>query len=216
MSDMIVKLNEELADVVEQAKRSLVHVSNGRESHGAGVIVSSDGLILTNAHVVRRDSVEVTLPDQSRLRARVLAHDRERDLALLKVDTMGLPALEVSNTSDMEPGQWVIAIGHPWGIMGAVTSGVLIDNGQRVSEQEGGRQEWLAASLHLRPGNSGGPLIDVNGRLLGINTVMAGLDVGLAIPADSIRRFLKEASQARIPDDRPHNATPNQNTPTII
>jgi serine protease Do len=196
MTDLIQQLNDEMADVVDHVKNTLVHVTNNGQSHGAGIIVSSDGSILTNAHVVRQRSLQVTLPDGKTVPARLVAHDTDRDLALLKIDAIELPAMQIGDTQELQAGQWVMAVGHPWGVPGAVTSGVLIDKSNHlISESSQGRQ-WLAANLHLRPGNSGGPLVDVKGRLLGLNTVMAGPEVGLAVPADVIQTFLQEVAQA--------------------
>jgi serine protease Do len=214
MSELIKQLNDEMADVVEQTKSTLVHVSNGGQSHGAGIILSSDGVILTNAHVVRQHSLEVTLPDGRTVPAHVKAHDTDRDLALLKVEASDLPAMTLSDARDPQPGQWVTAVGHPWGVAGAVTSGILIDNGDRMPARGEVRRGWLAASLHLRPGNSGGPLVDVQGRLLGVNTVMAGPEVGLAIPAEVIQSFLDEVKALEnAPSGEPDDA---QKPPVIV
>jgi serine protease Do len=98
--------------------------------------------------------------------------------------------VEISSNDDQKAGNWVTAIGHPWGIANSVTSGVLIDNDQIPAPEK--QRGWIAASVHVRPGNSGGPLVDVHGRLLGINTVMAGPEVGLAISAQVIKGFLEE------------------------
>jgi serine protease Do len=213
MSKLIQQLNDEMADVVEQTKSTLVHISNGGQSHGAGIIVSSDGLILTNAHVVRQHSLEVTLPDGRIIPARLAAHDTDRDLALLKIEANNLPAMSISDAADPQPGQWVTAVGHPWGVAGAVTSGILIDNGDRMPAPGEVRRGWLAASLHLRPGNSGGPLVDVSGRLLGVNTVMAGPEVGLAIPAEVIRSFLDEVKALENSQTLKHN---EESEPPVI
>lgn len=190
MSDLISQINDQMADVVDLARRSLVQVSNGKQSQGAGVIVSSDGLILTNAHVIHRQKPDVRLQNGEVLKAQVVAHDTDRDLALLKVEATDLPCVNISDTDDQKAGHWVTAIGHPWGIANSVTSGVLIDNDQIPAPEK--RRGWIAASVHVRPGNSGGPLVDVHGRLLGINTVMAGPEVGLAISAQVIKSFLDD------------------------
>jgi S1-C subfamily serine protease len=124
--------------------------------------------------------------------ARVLAIDEDRDLAALAVEASGLPAVELGSARDLRAGQWVLAIGHPWGLEGAVTSGVVIGVGELPGLPAGGR-EMVAASLHLRPGDSGGVLVDADGRVVGINTMMAGLDLGLAISVDEAKRFAKQA-----------------------
>ncbi|OGO10241.1 MAG: hypothetical protein A2Z66_02245 [Chloroflexi bacterium RBG_13_66_10] len=128
--------------------------------------------------------------------ARVLAVDEERDLAALAVEASGLPAVELGSARDLRAGQWVLAIGHPWGLEGAVTSGVVIGVGELPGLPAGGR-EMVAASLHLRPGDSGGVLVDAEGRVVGINTMMAGLDLGLAISVDEAKRFAKQALGTR-------------------
>ncbi len=191
MSDLVMRLNAEIADLVDRVRHSLVHVSNSGRSHGAGIILRSDGLILTNAHVIRSQGLRVTLPDGETLPARVVAFDTRRDLAALKVEAYNLPALELGDSTELQAGEWVFALGHPWGVAGAVSSGVAIDGGAEVQGQVVAAREWLPVNLRLRPGNSGGPLVDVQGRLLGVTAVMAGSEVGLAVSAQVIREFLR-------------------------
>lgn len=215
MKDVLAVVDGELAGLVDQVRRSLVQVSNvsgrGREftmdqppGSGAGTIWHPDGLILTNAHVVRQRALSVTLADGRVLPARLLAHDRELDLAALAVEAKDLPAIALGESTKLRPGELVLALGHPWGVVGAVTAGVVIGVG--VARQagrllEGGEwqgrrnadREWITASLHVRPGFSGGPLVDAQGRLVGINTIMAGPGVGVAVPVHVAKAFLKEA-----------------------
>jgi serine protease Do len=207
MNDLVDRLNRELADVTEQVKSSLVQISNNHQGMGSGIIVADDGLILTNAHVVRERSLQVELPDHQRLPASLLMHDRERDLALLKVEAGGLTAILLGDEAQPHAGQLVLALGHPWGIPGVVTSGIIIGGGTSLPGME---QEWLAVNLRVRPGNSGGPLVDGHGRLLGMNTVMAGSEVGLAIPVGIIRRFLDDFyhGEARSDADTPVEGAP--------
>ncbi len=216
---MLQQLNGEMAALVDAARRSLVEISNGRRGHGAGTIWRPDGLVITNAHVVHVQSPQVTLADPSgtlrggqTLPARLLAHSPELDLAALKIDASGLPTVELGESTRLRAGEWVMALGHPWGVPGAVSGGVVIGVGAewaelpqphseprrlssrlRRSETPGG--EWLVASLQLRPGHSGGPMIDAHGRLVGINTLMAGLGVGVAVPVHVVKRFLQQALQ---------------------
>ena len=86
-----------------------------------------------------------------------------------------------------------MAFGHPWGIEGAATSGVVIGQGDQLPERPAFGRDWLAVSLHYRPGHSGGPLVDSAGRLIGINTIMVGPDVGLVVPVHEVKRFLKRS-----------------------
>jgi S1-C subfamily serine protease len=196
MANILQQLSTEMTGVVAHVHASLVRVSNGPSGAGAGFVWNSEGLILTNAHVVHNERPNVTLPDGRSLPAAVTAYDAERDLALLSVKARGLPALPLGDSRHVHPGQWVFAVGHPWGIHGAVTAGVVIGLGHDLPEMAGPRRgparEWLMASLVLRPGNSGGPLVDVHGRLLGVNTIMTGPEVGGAVPVHVVEAFLKE------------------------
>ena len=133
-----------------------------------------------------------TLPDGSTLPAKLLAHDADRDLAALAVDTTGLPTISLGESTRLRTGQWVLALGHPWGVVSSVTVGVVIGVGAEWPEPLFSGKEWIAVSLHLRPGYSGGPLVDNHGRLVGINTVMAGPDVGMAVPVHVVKAFLRQ------------------------
>ena len=193
MSNPLQQLNAEMGRVVAEARRSLVRISNGREGQGAGTIWGADGLVITNAHVVRRSSPKVTLPDGRALPARVVAHDDERDLALLSVGASGLPAIEPGDSQHLRPGEWVFALGHPWGVAGAATAGIVIGTGAEMPEMPASGREWIMVSLRLRPGNSGGPLVDAQGRLIGVNTMMTGPEVGGAIPVHAVKDFVRRA-----------------------
>lgn len=199
ISTVAHQLNKEMATMAESASRALVEVRLGgrRGGAGAGIIWHSKGLIVTNAHVASRGSLRVTLPGGATLPARLLAHDKERDLAALMVDATGLPTIEIGNSKDLRPGQLVMALGHPWGIKGAATAGVVIGVGSEWPEMPGSPREWIGVSLRLRPGHSGGPLIDANHRLVGINTLMAGPEVGMAVPVHVVKAFLKETLGAQ-------------------
>lgn len=196
MPNILQELNAEMAGVVRQTRDSLVRITNGHTGAGAGTVWSSEGLIITNAHVVQRASPTVMLPDGRSLPARVLAHDPQRDLALLSVRASGLKAMALGDTQQLRPGELVFAVGHPWGVARAATAGVVIGLGGDMpdAERAGNRREWLMVSLVLRPGNSGGPLVDVAGRLLGVNTIMTGPEVGGAVPVHVVKAFLREAT----------------------
>jgi serine protease Do len=171
---------------------TLVEISNGYGGVGAGTIWHPDGLIVTNAHVVDRRRLKVKLPDGRVFPARLLAHDVAIDLAALKVDAENLPAIELGRSKRLQPGQWVLAMGHPWGVSGAATAGVVIGLGPHP---EGilPRRDLIQINLPLRPGHSGGPLVDTHSRLVGINTLMNGPEVGLAVPVHEAKRFLRRA-----------------------
>jgi serine protease Do len=188
-------LNDELAAIVSRARPSLVQLHNGHRGSGsgsgAGTILHEDGLIVTNAHVVRRRSPRVTLWDGREMAGQLLAYDERYDLAAVAVEAGGLPTIELGNGQGLQPGQWVVALGHPWGVTGATTAGMVIAVGE---PQEGPQLHGglVQVGLHLRPGRSGGPMLDSSGRLVGINTMIAGPDVGLAVPIQTVKRFLKE------------------------
>ncbi|GAB4539560.1 MAG: hypothetical protein Kow0063_28490 [Anaerolineae bacterium] len=185
-------MNHALSAAAAEARRSLVSISNGWRGAGAGTIWHPEGLILTNAHVIQLRSPQVTLPDGRAAPARVLAHDKELDLAALRVEASGLPTIELGDSKRLRPGEWVLALGHPWGVTGAATAGVVIGMGPPPEVGAPGR-ELLHVGLHLRPGYSGGPLVDIEGRLVGINTMMAGPDVGLVVPVHVVKTFLRRA-----------------------
>ena len=200
MSAVLEQLNLEVGDVVDKVRQSLVQVHNGRRGAGSGAIWHGDGLIVTNAHVVsgggrRRGpsgELRVTLPDGTTVPARLLARDDERDVAALLVQTKELTPIELGTSRDLQPGQWVLAVGFPWGVAGAVTAGVVIGTGEDLPEAPSPAREWVAVTLELRPGHSGGPLVDVQGRLVGINTMMAGPEVGMAVPVHVVKEFLRQ------------------------
>ncbi len=194
MIDLLQQFNVEMASLAEAAQHSLVQITNGRGGAGAGTIWHPDGLIVTNAHVIAgRHSLRVTLSDGRQFPARLLAQDTDRDVAALSIDASDLPTIAPGDSKRLRPGQWVLAVGHPWGVTGAVTAGIVIGAGAEWPEMPPSGQDWIVVSLRVRPGNSGGPLIDVGGRLIGINTLMTGPNVGVAVPAHVVKSFLREA-----------------------
>ena len=189
MSNLLQQLNGELSAVVEIARRSLVKVGNGRNGAGAGVVWQPGGIILTNAHVVRQGSISVTLPDEQKYPAKIIAYDEARDLAALSIEAPDLQPLAVGDSAALQPGELVLALGHPWGVAGAVSAGPVIDVGP-APEMSRPDRIFIQAGLQLRPGHSGGPLVDAQGRLVGINTMITGPEVGLAIPVTVVKEFL--------------------------
>lgn len=195
MNYFLHKFNEESARLSAQVHNSLVRVQSGRWGAGAGTIWHPEGLILTNSHVARSRRLRISLPDGRRARARLIARSRELDLAALTVELSDLPFVELGDSANLQPGHWVMAFGHPWGVEGAATAGVVIGQGANLPEGPSFGRDWIAASLHYRPGHSGGPLVDAAGRLVGINTIMIGPDAGLAVPVHEVKRFLKGSLQ---------------------
>ncbi len=193
MSTAVSGLDGQMADLGAGIRQSLVQIRNGKRGAGAGTIWHGNGLILTNAHVVDGDLAHITLPDGRTASGRVLARDRDLDVAAVSVDAAGLPAVALGESKTLRPGHLVMACGHPWGVTGSVTFGTVIGIGSDLPEVPSGGRELIAVSLNLRPGNSGGPLMDTEGRLVGINTMMTGPEVGLAVPVHVVKRFLAKA-----------------------
>lgn len=173
-------------EIAERLRRSTVLIHSGGRGAGSGVIWSSDGVVMTNAHVIRGSGVNVQLWDGREFEAVIRSRDPRRDLAELHIDAANLPAASVADSSAVRPGELAIAIGNPLGFVGALATGVV----HAVGPLRGlGPQTWVQADVRLAPGNSGGPLADAHGRVIGINTMVAGR-LALAIPSNSVREFL--------------------------
>ena len=173
-------------EIAEQLRRSTVLIHSGGRGAGSGVIWSSDGVVVTNAHVIRGSRVNVQLWDGREFEAAIRSRDPRRDLAQLRIDAENLPAASAADSSAVRPGELAIAIGNPMGFVGALATGVI----HAVGPLRGlGRQAWVQADVRLAPGNSGGPLANAHGRIIGINTMVAGR-LALAIPSNAVRDFL--------------------------
>jgi serine protease Do len=161
---------------------------------GSGVIISPDGYIATNNHVVEgADTLLVTLNDGRELEAKVVGRDPQTDIAVIKVDAKNLPAITLADSSKIEVGDRVLAIGNPFGIGETVTSGIVSAKGRRVGilADVEGYEDFIQTDAAINPGNSGGALVDVDGRLIGINTAILSRSggfqgVGLAVPANLV------------------------------
>jgi len=168
-------------EIAERLRRSTVQVFADQRGGGSGVIWTSDGAIMTNAHVARKDAAEVRLWDGRRLPARVTSRDARRDLAVLRVEAAGLDAAALGDSSAVRPGELLMAIGSPLGFAGALSTGVAHSAG-------GG---WIYANVRLAPGNSGGPLANARGEVIGINTAIVN-GLGLAVPSNTAAEFLRQ------------------------
>jgi serine protease Do len=175
-------------EIAETLRRSTVQVvlAAGR-GQGSGIVWSRNGLIVTNAHVARSEMAEVELWDGRRLPARVLLRDPWRDLAVLRVLAANLPAASLGDSDAVRPGELVIAVGSPFGFAGAVSTGAIHSAGPIRGM---GAQRWIRAGVQLAPGNSGGPLANARGEVIGINTaIVEGL--GVAAPANSAAQLVQ-------------------------
>lgn len=176
----------DFGEIAEQLRRSTVLVLPGGRGNGSGVIWAADGVIVTNAHVARASQMRIQLWDGREFDATLVSRDTRRDLAELRVNATNLPAATAANSAQVRPGELAIAIGNPLGFVGALTTGVIHTVGPLRSF---GSQPWVQADVRLAPGNSGGPLADSRGRVIGINTMVAGR-LALAVPSNAVTQFL--------------------------
>ena len=169
--------------------------SQAQAGLGSGVIISPDGYILTNNHVVEgADEIEVTLTDSRRARARVIGTDPDTDLAILKIELDKLPVIVLGNSDQLSVGDQVLAIGNPFGVGQTVTSGIVSALG-RSELGINTFENFIQTDAAINPGNSGGALVDINGNLLGINTAIysrsgGSMGIGFAIPVSTARLVL--------------------------
>ncbi len=177
----------DLAGLAERLRRVTVEVSDAGESLGSGVLWPR-GCVVTNAHVARQSRVAVRLVDGRRVEGRLVARDADADLALLRVPGTGLPTATLADTDTARVGSLVVAIGHPFGVRGALTAGIIHAMGPIMS---GGRL-WIQADVRLAPGNSGGPLADASGHVVGLNAMVVGA-LALAIPISRVTQFVRAA-----------------------
>ena len=178
--------------IAEFLRRATVQIrAAGEDVQGSGSgIVLMAGQIVTNAHVAMGAHLTVEAWDGTARKAQVVRRDAQRDLALLATDGLDAPAAALAN-GEPNPGAAVIAVGNPMGFVGAVSTGFV----HAVGSLRGlGGRRWVQADVRLAPGNSGGPLADVYGQIVGINTMVAG-GMALAIPAAIVQRFLASKSQ---------------------
>jgi serine protease Do len=158
------------------------------QSLGSGFILSADGYVLTNAHVVNEaDEVIVKLTDKREFKARIIGSDRRADVALLKIDATGLPKVTVGDPSQLKVGEWVLAIGSPFGLENTVTAGIVSAKGRALPQEN--YVPFIQTDVAINPGNSGGPLFNMKGEVVGINSQIyshSGGYMGLsfAIPID--------------------------------
>jgi serine protease Do/serine protease DegQ len=165
---------------------------------GSGVIVDArNGYVLTNHHVVRRaDQILVRLKDRRVLRARLIGSDAGTDIAVLQIRARGLVALPLGNSDRLQVGDYVVAVGNPFGLGQTVTMGIVSALG-RTGLSPRGYENYIQTDASINPGNSGGPLVDLRGRIIGINTAIirrrgGGTGIGFAIPANMARRVMKQ------------------------
>lgn len=181
-----------IADSLSDLTVAVHGQADRRAGEGAGVIWHPDGLVVTNAHCIRQREVGIRTASGQLLDAKVVAHERELDLALLAVPHLGGHSPTLADVELLRAGEVLIAYGHPLGVRGALALGVLHTV---VRDARSGAPRWICADIRLAPGNSGGPLVDAAGRIVGINTMIVG-GLGLAIPTSVVQRFVARVRPA--------------------
>ncbi|XP_034163683.2 serine protease HTRA1A [Pangasianodon hypophthalmus] len=196
-----------IADVVEKIAPAVVHIELYRKmvyslreravATGSGFIVSDDGLIVTNAHVVAdKNRVKVELKNGQSYDAKITDIDERSDIALLKINSPNkLPVLSLGRSADLRPGEFVVAIGSPFSLQHTVTTGI-VSTTQRGGKELGLRNsdmDYIQTDAIINYGNSGGPLVNLDGEVIGINTLKVTAGISFAIPSDKIKEFLTES-----------------------
>jgi serine protease Do len=200
-------LEDRIIEVAEQLAPSVVHIEaivkfNDRRNQvtGSGVIVSSDGRILTNEHVVdKAEKVTVHVPGtKKKFPARVVGADRQTDIALLRIQSdVPLPAAETGTARDVKVGQWVLAIGNPYGLEGTVSFGIVSAKGRNL-EIPHVLNDFIQTDAMIDRGSSGGPLVDLDARVIGINSRGQGRGIGFTIPIDTALEVMAQIESGGI------------------
>jgi Do/DeqQ family serine protease len=171
-----------------------------RETHAAGsdvIVDAANGYVLTNSHVVEHaDVIDVTTKDKRRFRARLIGRDPDTDVAVLKIEPNGLTAIELGDSDRLQVGDYVVAIGNPFGLGQTVTSGIVSALGRTGLNIEG-YEDFIQTDAPINPGNSGGALVDLTGRLVGINTAIlapggGSVGIGFAVPVSMARGVMDQ------------------------
>jgi serine protease Do len=189
-----------LAEMIEQAQASVVQVRRGDRGAGTGVIWQAKGGIITNHHVIAHagSKILVELRDGRTLEAQIVDSDPTLDVALLNVPADDLTAVPFADSSKLRVGELVFAIGNPWGQRGVVTAGI-VSALSKVKMRNSNRQlEYIKSDVRLAPGNSGGPLLNAQGHVIGINAMIMGGDLSVAIPSNVVSTWVAQLPLARI------------------
>ena len=174
-------------------------VPRRREGAGSGFIATEDGYILTNNHVVGNASkINVTLADGRKFKAEVVGSDAETDIAVIKIDAGGLPIAVLGDSDDLQQGDWVLAIGSPFGLQQTLTAGIVSATGRELRESQ--YNHYIQTDASINPGNSGGPLVNMQGEVVGINTMIltggpmsqGNIGIGFAIASNTARDVFKQ------------------------
>ncbi|MFN8534965.1 MAG: trypsin-like peptidase domain-containing protein [Dehalococcoidia bacterium] len=196
---MTAAFQETLADAANtlalRIQETVVRVRS-RNGSGSGILWRDDGQVITNHHVTPGDEAEIETHTGRRFRAHVEARDPANDLAVLVPDSPEeeLPTATPGDSERLRVGQLVVAVGNPFGLKGVVTVGII----SHAAPAREGERELVRANIVLQPGNSGGPLVDAEGRVVGVNAMVMGPGVGLAVPTQVVNRLLASSSTPKL------------------
>ncbi len=171
------------------------------EARGTGFFISSDGYIVTNNHMVENaENVTVTTLDEKEYKAKIVGTDSNTDLALLKVDDKNLPFAELGDSEKLRVGEWVLAIGNPWGFEHTVTAGIVSSKGRQLGIPDVPYQDYIQTDAAINRGNSGGPLVNMQGEVVGITSNIispsgGSIGIGFAIPSNLARKIVKQLKE---------------------
>jgi len=211
----LTRFNDLLADLAERLKPALVHVrvrrggsvakdddapGEPRRSTGSGFVIDPNGLIVTNAHVVEQaEWIQVRLADGRRFNGRTVGLDSRVDLALVRIDATGLPVLPLGDSNRMRVGEFVLALGHPFGLEQSVSFGIVSRKGAPLTVAAPGF-DFIQTDAAINPGNSGGPLVNMAGQVIGVNSMAArNGSIGFAIPSNLVKLLIPQlASKGKI------------------
>jgi serine protease Do len=197
----VLALNEIVPTVLAPALASVVQVRSKGRGIGSGVVWHLDGRLLTNDHVIANEQqhVQVLLADGRLLDAEVVERNPDLDLALLDIDTTiaaELPRAIIGDSARLRVGEMVFAIGHPWGQRNIITSGIVSGWGTAVTGMPDREQQpYILSDVRLGPGNSGGPLVNARGEVVGVNVMIRGGDLSVAIPGRVVNEWIASLQQ---------------------
>jgi serine protease Do len=212
----LTRFNELLADLADRLKPALVHVrvrrgtvatkddsespGEPRRSTGSGFVIEPTGMIVTNAHVVEQaEWIQVRLPDGRRFNGRIVGLDNRVDLALVKIEATNLPALPLGDSNRLRVGEFVLALGHPFGLEQSVSFGIVSRKGAPLTVAAPGF-DFIQTDAAINPGNSGGPLVNMAGQVIGVNSMAArNGSIGFAIPSNLVKLLVPQlASKGKV------------------
>ncbi|WP_010227743.1 trypsin-like peptidase domain-containing protein [Gillisia marina] len=219
-SNNIYGTNADFTEAAEKTVHSVVHVKNvaifnksnsiwdyysrggntgkALQGSGSGVIISPDGYIITNNHVIKgAGEVEVTLNNNQTYLAEVIGVDTKADIALIKIDATDLEYIPFGNSNDIKLGEWVLAVGNPFNLTSTVTAGIVSAKARDLNAYDGSPQSFIQTDAAINPGNSGGALVDIDGKLVGINTAITSqtgsyIGYGFAVPSNNARKIVED------------------------